>query len=101
MPEGDQEYFCTSTALGSGFYTWRINFIGFEELWKEYGGTRWPIELAGAVILVRLSSALQKNFCGSSQVSCPFDFSSHVRSKMETNMTRNNFFFSHLYSGIQ
>ena len=35
-------------------------------MYKGAEGTGWPIELAGAVILVRLSSALQKSFCGSS-----------------------------------
>lgn len=33
-------------------------------MYKGAEGTRWPIELAGAVILSLLSSALQKNFCG-------------------------------------
>jgi len=35
-------------------------------MYKGAEDTRWPIELSGAVILFRLSSALQKNVCGSS-----------------------------------
>ena len=34
MLERENEYFCTSTAFGTGFYTGRINLISFEELRK-------------------------------------------------------------------
>jgi hypothetical protein len=34
MSEREKGYFCTSTALDTGFYTGRINLISFKELCK-------------------------------------------------------------------